>query len=574
MANHLGGNLMFTARLNGAQQVPAITTTANGVAGFTFNENRDSLWLNVNLTGLSGAITGIHIHEAALGVNGPVIVDLATYLTGTTVKGVLTGSAITKAFISKMLQGAYYLNVHTAANAGGEIRGQIMLETDWAFTANLTGAQQVPPVTTTAQGLATFNLSKHDGVLKFNAVVDGLSGAITGVHLHSGAIGASGSVVLDLMPFLSGNTISGQADPTTFLAALKSGGIYINVHTAANPGGEIRGQLMLTNGVNFDADFTGSQQVPPITTNARAVASVKLNTTFDTLFYDVMSNGLSGAITSAHFHNGELGVAGGVAVDIGSGINGKRITGFVTGTSLTNTLIVNLLSGKNYINLHTAANAGGEIRGQVYKVAREGYNIMMDGLQQVPVVVSIAKGGGIVTIDRDRTNVHYMLAVSNITMTSSHFHAGAKGQSGPVVYALTFTDNGSYGYWKSTDMTPFTSTVARQFAGDSIYVNIHTALNAGGEIRGQVTRDNSAKSSVGITKKQVMTSNVELYPNPVVSTLYLNGVYEFKIIDRLGRTVIESMKAEKVDISALPSGVYNILIMEDGIMKSKSFLKN
>jgi hypothetical protein len=303
MAASVGANIMFSARLNGAQEVPAVTTTASGVAGFTLNAAQDSLWLNVNVTGLSGIITGIHIHEAAAGTNGAVVIDLMASLTGTTINAVLTGSSVTKAALAKMIQGLYYINVHTAANPGGEIRGQIQLESDLAFVANLDGAQQTPPVTTTAKGLGVFNLAKHEGVLKFNVVVDGLSGAITSAHLHSGAVGTSGGVVLDLGAFISGNTISGQADPALFLIALKSGNIYVNVHTAANPNGEIRGQLVLTNGINFDAMLTGAQQTPPVTTTAKGVASFKLNATMDSLWCNVVTNGLSGAINSAHFHN-------------------------------------------------------------------------------------------------------------------------------------------------------------------------------------------------------------------------------------------------------------------------------
>ncbi len=575
-AANLGGNLTFAARLDGSQEVPAVTTTANAVAGFTLNQIRDSLWLNVNITGLSGVVTGIYIHEAAAGTAGPVVIDLATFLTGTSVNAILSGATITKTFISKLLQGLYYINVHTAANPGGEIRGQILLESDIAFTANLNGAQETPAVSTTARGLGVFNLAQHNGVLKFNVVVDGLSGAITGIHFHTGAMGVAGAVVQNLATFQSGNTISGEVDPTAFLASLKAGTLYINVHTAANPGGEIRGQVLLTNGVNFDAMINGAQETPAITTNAKAVATFKLNNTMDSLFYDVQANGLSGTINSAHFHNGAFGVAGSVALDLTSSIAGNRISGFVTGSTLTNAFITNMVKGNIYINLHTTANPGGEIRGQLYRVAREGYNMILSGLQETPPVVTTARGGGIVSIDRDETNVHYLVAASNIVITGAHFHAGAKGESGPVVYALTtaFINNGAAGYWKSTDATPFTSIHAREFAKDSIYINLHTATNPNGETRSQASRQyNTQSSGSGINSGANGFSPVILYPNPAVNEIYVNSATSLKIMDAFGKTVSDHLSSGKIDISNLQSGLYFIIIEEQGAVYTKSFVK-
>src|SRR5262245_25065066 len=133
-SSNLSSNLTFSAKLTGDQEVPAVVTNAVGVASFVFNSTRDTLCIHASVNGLSGAITLAHIHEGLPGVSGPVILDLVPYISGNSINATIAGSALTADFISKMISGNYYINVHTAANPNGEIRGQIGLETDHLFT--------------------------------------------------------------------------------------------------------------------------------------------------------------------------------------------------------------------------------------------------------------------------------------------------------------------------------------------------------------------------------------------------------------------------------------------------------
>ncbi|HET6242889.1 MAG: CHRD domain-containing protein [Bacteroidetes bacterium] len=527
-AGHLSANLLLSAKLEGAQEVPAVATNATGVASFTLNATKDTMCVNISVNGLSGNITGIHVHEGAMGVNGNVVTDLSTYVVGNRIAATLTGSDITPAMIAKYLKGMYYVNVHTAANPNGEIRGQLMLETDHGFTADLNGGQEVPPVTTSAYGLGVFNLLQSQDNLMFHVVVQGLSGAITGVHLHSGAMGVAGGVVEDLGPFMTGNVITGEVDPAAYLNDLLAGNVYINVHTAANPNGEIRGQLIMGKYLMHDAMLDGAQEVPSVTTNAMGVASVKLNATMDTLWYDVVADGdeLSGAITGAHFHSAAPGVAGGVEINITDSINGNRIKGRVTGTTTLTTAVINkFLTGNMYLNLHTAANPNGEIRGQVYRLAREGYTFSMDGEQEIPTVNTPGKGSGFVSIDRNQDNAHFMFVYNGLSgaSTGTHFHKGMAGQTGGVIHDLssfvteTSMGNGAaFGYLKSTDTTPFTTASSLLFRKDSVYINVHTVANPNGEIRGDVMRGSTC-FQIGVGIKEINNSTIgslELFPNP------------------------------------------------------------
>ena len=348
-ANHLKDNLLVTAKLNGAQEVPSITTNAQGVGSFMINATRDTVCINISVTGLSGAITGIHIHDGLAGINGGVFKDLTPFVSGNKITAKLTGADASAANISKFLSGKFYVNVHTTANPNGEIRGQLYLETDWSFSVMMNGSQETPSVTTTAYGVGVFNLSKDLSKINFNVITQGLNGTTSGAHLHYGAPGASGGVAVDLSSNVNGNVISGViANPTTMLIdSMMAGRIYFNVHNAANAGGEIRSQLKNSKQyLYFDASIDGSQEVPSIPTMAKGSSTIKMNTTFDTLWYDVAIDGLSGVITGAHFHNAIKGVNGGVEFDMSPDIMGNRVMGKITGAALTKTLVNKFLRGE------------------------------------------------------------------------------------------------------------------------------------------------------------------------------------------------------------------------------------
>jgi len=117
-----------------------------------------------------------------------------------------------------------------------------------SFTVTLEGAQQVPPVETT--GIGTANLSYDPGrqLITWSLTYDGLSGPAMMAHIHGPAAeGRNGPPVIWLSEKSATvpNPIEGQATLTAEQAQqLMAGEWYINVHTRANPNGEIRGQVI------------------------------------------------------------------------------------------------------------------------------------------------------------------------------------------------------------------------------------------------------------------------------------------------------------------------------------------
>jgi hypothetical protein len=132
------------------------------------------------------------------------------------------------------------------------------------FTAKLTGDQEVPAVSTLAQGKAIFKLSQDGQSISYRLVVANIND-VTQAHIHIAPAGVNGPVVAWLYPggppaqlipgrfdgilaegtLTSANLVGPLAGMTLedLLKEMTSGNTYVNVHTSQFPAGEIRGQI-------------------------------------------------------------------------------------------------------------------------------------------------------------------------------------------------------------------------------------------------------------------------------------------------------------------------------------------
>jgi hypothetical protein len=113
--------MKFMAELSGAQEVPPVETDAMGTADVTYDTESKELSWTVEYSGLSGDVTAAHFHgPAPEGENAPPVVPIE-------IADLAEGSAtLDEAQAQSLMDGLLYLNLHTAANPGGEIRGQVM----------------------------------------------------------------------------------------------------------------------------------------------------------------------------------------------------------------------------------------------------------------------------------------------------------------------------------------------------------------------------------------------------------------------------------------------------------------
>lgn len=123
------------------------------------------------------------------------------------------------------------------------LAGALLGSAAWGadIKVTLSGANEVPAVTTSATGAGTISIG-DDGSVSGSVTTKGIDGTMG--HIHQAAVGKNGPVIVKLVK--DGDTY--RVPPDTKLdaaqmAAFKAGELYVNVHSATNKGGEIRGQL-------------------------------------------------------------------------------------------------------------------------------------------------------------------------------------------------------------------------------------------------------------------------------------------------------------------------------------------
>lgn len=226
----------------------------------------------------SVTFTGLHIHEGIATSTGPVVIgtdvnsttNSITFASGTGLIDKTVDNA-NVAVLGRLLKNpaGFYVNLHTTANGSGAVRGQLIrFEERMSQTVEINTAKEIPPVTNglSGTGVATITTSPvrdekgviTGGTVTFSMQYDIPAGSVLrGLHIHEGAIDATGPIVIDTG--LSGsNTVTlatgkGSANfvvqitPTSLGAFQRlianPANFYVNAHTAANPGGLIRSQL-------------------------------------------------------------------------------------------------------------------------------------------------------------------------------------------------------------------------------------------------------------------------------------------------------------------------------------------
>ena len=240
--------IKLATTLNASQETPATTgdvSAARGTFAATVTRTAEGATVAWTLTfsGLTGPAAAAHIHTGARGVAGPVSVALC----GPCESGVAGTATVTDAAVLAAIQnGGAYVNVHTATNKAGEIRGQLGVVAP-VRAALGPGAEVPKPAGKLKRAKGTFTgtatRSGSTGVLTWRLTFSGLTGKAVAAHIHAGARGKAGPVAAALCgPCKSG--ARGRATlSAALIKALENGRAYVTVHTVRNPGGEIRGQV-------------------------------------------------------------------------------------------------------------------------------------------------------------------------------------------------------------------------------------------------------------------------------------------------------------------------------------------
>jgi plastocyanin len=277
----------------------------------------------------------------------------------------------------------------------------------------------------------------------------------------------------------------------------------------------VSGEGQSDKAAKFGASITREQEVPaPAALGANqspasGMAYFELSADEKELFYNLTYTTMTGNITAAHFHKAKKGEAGGV-VRLICGGNSPCPNGtgaFVFGTwknsdaqPLSAEMVKALKDGELYVNLHTSANVSGEIRGQI---APASFVAAINREQEVPAPAALganqapAYGSAFFELNTEGTELKFSITYTTMTgnITAAHFHRAKASTAGPVVKLICGGQSNAcpsgpgatlIGSWKSSDAQPLTSDLVKAIREGEIYVNIHTQVNPGGEIRGQL----------------------------------------------------------------------------------------
>ena len=426
----------FRAVLSAANEVPAVDLAASGTA---------TVWLHVvrNAAGeiVSGSVdfhvryrfpaavtfTGLHIHSGRAGVNGPVVLNSSlTRVEDAPAEGVLRfqgqilpANAAGLAALRGVMEDpqAYYVNLHTTAHPAGAIRGQVDPAQALVLMTQLDPGNEVPPgAGLAARGTGTlmvvaglrpngdFSSAEVAFDVNYAGFPEGTN--FTGLHIHTGAAGVNGPVTIDSAlrgPVAAGaggagnlryeaevNMASAASVAALYGLFTRPAGYYMNLHTQANPAGAIRGQMRNTDKAVFHVTMLPGNEVPPVTgLDARAEAALTLHTLRNNeghvlagvTVFDVNYR-FPGEVqfTGLHVHDGAAGANGPVTLDSGLSRTNEPLSASGSGniyrwrTQDSNTAFQSMNSvviypERHYLNLHTAVNAPGAVRGQLMEAS-------------------------------------------------------------------------------------------------------------------------------------------------------------------------------------------------------------
>lgn len=244
--------------------------------------------------------------------------------------------------------------------------------------------------------------------------------------------------------------------------------------------------------VIFTAEIDATQEVPPTASPARGEAVLTYDLESNTFDLDVRLRHFTETLNASHIHQQVAGVNGPVVVNLGGEAayvrHGDRLRLRLRDVPYSGDP-AELLTGGAYLNFHTARFPAGAVRGQLLPHSAH-FLAHLTGRQEVPANDSKAQGLARVRYDflTDTVDVHILVANFRNTLVASHIHQAAPGVNGPVVTnlggAAAYSRRGHTYHGRFAGL-PYGGDLAQLLAGNA-YINVHSDVLPGGEIRGQL----------------------------------------------------------------------------------------
>lgn len=515
---------LFRAHLSGSNQVPAVTSLGTGVVlAELMPDNR--LILSGNYGKLESQLIpnlnngGAQIHHALAGSNGPAMYRIFIKPSGGLLDGVIEADRnindLSDEDVEALYNRAFYTNFNTIRNNDGEIRGQLLPESQMYFNGFLSSIFQTNGAISLGYGGVKAELTGTQ--LTLSGSFAGLNSPVAtdiagGAHIHQGMAGSNGPVTQPLALTLSEDGLSGSfaATGNAFelteeeIADLLARAKYVNVHSEENRSGELRTQLLPEATTYFVAPLSGVSETVPVNTSAvgMTIMEVTGNIGISSGSFNGLSAPLATAISGgAHVHGALAGANGSVIFNLNSSTSADMLSGTFAAADnmqgINNSFIRRLRNRATYVNVHSENYQPGEIRGQFLPLATAHYTANLSGANSVPPNGSAARGQVKVELNGDVITMTGAFSGLSQDFASeiaggSHLHASIAGKNGEIqLFTTPVLDEDMLGGQFLAEDNTFEATIRNVYdlSFGNLYLNIHTDQYPAGEIRGQVLKE-------------------------------------------------------------------------------------
>jgi uncharacterized protein (TIGR03437 family) len=445
----------------------------------------------------------------------------------------------------------------------------------------------------------------------------------TGLHIHRGNAGTNGPVLIDSRITAGSPVVEasgrGEIVRTAEIAAGSTNveviedmirnpaGYYLNLHTTANPGGAVRAQMARAEKRVYGTVLSPENEVPAVTSQARGMGFVTILAALNDagqlqsseVTFEVNYNGFAEGtqFTGMHIHQGNNGANGPVTIDTGltraqnvmAGAGGAGNLRFVADVNVGSAASANTVlgiwadPGTAYLNLHTVANPGGEIRAQLRGTERRSFQVPnMSPANEVPAITNLnATGAGLFEVNLLRRPDGAAMAAQAVfsvnyrfpgetTFTGLHIHTGAEGANGPVTIdsgiragATVLSAGGSGNIYRTAlaiTEGQVTSLNAILNNPDNQYLNLHTTVNPGGAVRAQIMAVNTAVPTVEAVLSAVSDQNLRRVAPGGLMTIFGRNLAELAgSLDgwQAGR-IPSALNGTSVDVGGRAAAILNV----------------
>lgn len=517
---------VFRAHLSGSNENPAVTTMAGGVVlGELMADGR--LILSGNFRGLESKLAiniagGAHVHQALAGANGPIVFRIFAAPRGDLRSGVLwpyrNVTTLSEAEITALYQREFYVNIHTIRNSSGELRGQLLPESQMYFSGFLSSIFQIGGQVSTGGGGVKAELSGNK--LTLSGAFSGLTTAVAtqiagGAHIHRGMAGSNGPVTQPLNLTLGEDGTSGAFEASNNVFALEEADLedllarrkYVNVHTQKYNPGEIRSQLLPEAAAYFVAPLSGASESVPVNTAAGGMTILEVtgNIGITSGSFNNLSAPLATQIAGgAHVHGALAGTNAGVIFRLNSVTSEDARSGTFPAAEnvqpINRALLQRLRDRAAYVNVHSTNFFPGEIRGQLLPLATAYFTANLSGFNAVQPKPT--EGRGLVKLELHGNELVMSGSFAGLTgdfasdvAGGSHLHAALAGNNGPIqIFTNATLDANLKGgrFLPGENTFELTDTNLEDLLAANLYLNLHSSVFRPGEIRGQVLGETNA----------------------------------------------------------------------------------